>query len=164
MEDWGTIGTKLGQSALRTPVDKHITTGEDLGASLGLRQEAVRRLKCLDDRRLPSRCVDFNNFSLRERMGVDFTATTVLGSVRGVIIERDDFLITVLRHVACMMLEAELHVGSKIEIRLHTTETPDDFAGGAIDLMDGTGIPSGNEVVAFGVFVDRIDVEVIPRI
>jgi hypothetical protein len=41
-------------------------------------------------------------------------------------------------------------------------ESPEDGTIGAGDFVDGGGVGSGDEVVAGVVFVDRIDVEVVP--
>lgn len=62
------------------------------------------------------------------------------------------------------MLEAELDVGPKIEVRLDATQAPDNLAGGTVDFVDCAGIASRNEIIALGIFVHGIDVEVIPCI
>lgn len=118
----------------------------------------------MDNGGLPSSRIDLDDFALGEGMGVDFTATAVLSSMSRVVIERDNFFITVPRDKARVMLEAELDVGPKIEVGLDTTQAPDNLAGGAVDLVDCAGIASRDEIVTLGIFVDGVDVEVIPRI
>ena len=44
------------------------------------------------------------------------------------------------------------------------TKLPEDGAVLAGDLIDGAGVAGGDEVVARGVFVNGIDVEVVPRL
>lgn len=63
-----------------------------------------------------------------------------------------------------MVLEAELHVVAELEVGLCAAEAPDDFAGGAVDFVYGAGVARGDEVVALAVFVDGVDVEVVPGI
>jgi hypothetical protein len=43
-------------------------------------------------------------------------------------------------------------------------EAPDDGAVGAVYLVDGAGVAGGDEVVARGVLVDAVDVEVVPGV
>lgn len=62
------------------------------------------------------------------------------------------------------MLEAEGDIGTKLEVGSKAAQAPDNLAGGAVDLVDGAGIPSRDQVVASSIFVDRVDVEVVPCI
>lgn len=99
-------------------------------------------------------------------MRVDFTAASVLGAVRRVIVERDNLFGTVIgfRDVPRVMLEAELHVVAELEVGFCAAEAPDDFAGGAVDFVHGAGVARGDEVVALAVFVNGVDVEVVPGV
>ena len=53
------------------------------------------------------------------------------------------------------MLRGEIEVLD--EVGLFATQTPNDRAISAGDLVDGTGVPHRNQVVSIGVLVDRID-------
>jgi hypothetical protein len=91
-------------------------------------------------------------------------SAAIFSSVRGVIIQRDDFLATFLRDEAGVVLEAELDVVAELKVGLCATETPDDLAGCTVDLVYGAGVAGGNKVVTLGVLVNRVDVEVVPGV
>ena len=62
------------------------------------------------------------------------------------------------------MLEAELDALTELKVGFLAVEAPNDVAGGAVDLADGAGVASGDEVVAQSVFVNGVDVEVVPGV
>lgn len=95
---------------------------------------------------------------------MDFVTVAAFRPVSGVVVEGDHFAVAVLRDVAGMVLEAEVHIGTESEIGLLAPESPDDFAGCPVDFVDRAGVARGNEVVTLGVFVDGVDVEVIPGV
>lgn len=95
---------------------------------------------------------------------MDFVTVAAFGPVSGVVVQGDHFAVAVLRDVASMVLEAEVHIGTESEIGLLAPESPDDLAGCSVDLVHRAGVAGGNEVVTFGVFVDGVDVEVIPGV
>lgn len=63
-----------------------------------------------------------------------------------------------------MMLEAKRDVGTEFKIRTLPAQSPDDLARGPVDLVHRAGIARGDEVVAVAVFVDGVDVEVVPGV
>ena len=131
---------------------------------MGLGEEAIGRLEGLDNLGGPGGRVDGDDLALGERVGVDFVAAVVLCAVGRVIEERDDFFVAVAGEEACMVLEAECDVGTKLKVGLQAAQAPDDLAGGAVDLVNGTGVASGDQVVTVGISVNGVDVEVVPRI
>lgn len=62
------------------------------------------------------------------------------------------------------MLETELDALTELKVGFLAVEAPNDVAGGAVDLADGAGVASGDEVVAQSVFVNGADVEVVPGV
>jgi hypothetical protein len=60
------------------------------------------------------------------------------------------------------MLEAKVDVRTESKVGSQTTKSPDDLAGGTVDLVHGTGIASRDQVVAFGILVHGVDMEVVP--
>jgi hypothetical protein len=63
-----------------------------------------------------------------------------------------------------MVLKTKPRPIAMLEIRLLAVEPVDDLAGGTVDLVDGAGVASRDEVVARFVLVDAVDVEVVPGI
>lgn len=63
-----------------------------------------------------------------------------------------------------MVLEAERDVGTEFKVRTLPAQSPDDLARGPVDLVHGAGVARGDEVVAVAIFVDGVDVEVVPGI
>lgn len=108
--------------------------------------------------------VDRDDLALGEWVGVDFVAAVVLSAVGGVVKQRDDLFISSPFNKPGVVLETELDVGAKVEVGPETAQTPDDLAGGAIDLVDCTGVAGRDQIVAVGVFVDGVDMEVVPCI
>lgn len=94
----------------------------------------------LDDRRFPALGVDFDDLALRKGVRVDFVSVSALGSMSSVVVERDDFAVTVLRDVAGMVLEAEVDIGTESKVGLLAAESPDDFTGCSVDLVDRAGV------------------------
>lgn len=62
------------------------------------------------------------------------------------------------------MLEGELDIGTESEVAVFSSETPDQRTSCGVDLVDGVGVAGGDEVGAGGVFVDGVDVEIIPGV
>jgi len=81
-----------------------------------------------------------------------------------VVVQGDDLFISVLRDEACVVLEAELDALTELKVGFLAVEAPNDVAGGAVDLVDGAGVAGGYEVVTRGVFVNGVDVEVVPGV
>lgn len=86
----------------------------------------------------------------------------MLGAVGAVIVQADDFDAVFLAEPAGVVLEAELGALGHFEVASVAVEAPDDGAICAVDLVNGTGVTGGDEVVALGVLVDAVDVEVVP--
>lgn len=63
-----------------------------------------------------------------------------------------------------MMLEAKRDIGTEFKVRTLPAQSPDDLAGRPVDFVHRTGIARGDEVVAIAVFVDGVDVEVVPGV
>lgn len=61
-----------------------------------------------------------------------------------------------------MVLEAEVSVGTQLEIRPLASQTPDNLSCGTINLVDGACVSRRDEIVSLAIFVDRVDVEVVP--
>lgn len=129
-----------------------------------LGKEAIWWLESLKDSGLPGTRIHPDNLALRERVRVDFMATTIFRSMGRVIIERDHFAILLLGHESCMVLETELDIGSKIKVEFDSSQAPDNISGSAIDLVHSTGISSGDQIIPLGVLVDGIDMEIIPGV
>ena len=60
------------------------------------------------------------------------------------------------------MLVAEVEAAAECERAVRAAELPEDAAVGAGDFVDYAGVPSRYQVIAIGVLVDRVDVEVVP--
>lgn len=97
-------------------------------------------------------------------MGVDFFAAVVLGSVGGIVKEGDDFFVFALLDETCVMLETKLDVGTELEVRSDTSESPNNLTGCAVDLVHRTRIARGDQVVTRCILVHGVDVEVVPRV
>lgn len=63
-----------------------------------------------------------------------------------------------------MMLEAKGRVLGDVERTVLAVKFPDDVAIGSVDLVNAAGVTGGDQIVSLGVFVDAVDVEVIPRV
>lgn len=73
----------------------------------------------------------------------------VFGAVGGVIVQGDDFLVAGLGDPTGVVLETKVCViGGEGEVGLCAAQPPDDGAVSAVDFVDGTGVPCGDEVVA----------------
>jgi len=84
-------------------------------------------------------------------------------AVGGVVEDGRDGRYSVLVAEARVVLVGEIQaVGEGEGGGVGVTELPEDGTIGAGDFVDGGGVASGDEVVAGVVFVDRIDVEVVP--
>lgn len=103
----------------------------------------------MDNGGLPGSSVNLDDLALREWMGMNFVAATVFGTVRSIVVQRDDFLATFFGNKTSMVLEAELDIFSQFEVGFDSTQTPDNFTRGAVDLVDRAGISSRDQVVAF---------------
>lgn len=97
-------------------------------------------------------------------MCVDFVAAVILSAVSRIVKQRDDLFISTLLDKSGVMLETELDVGTEVKVGPKTTQTPDDLAGSAIDLVDCTGITGRDQIVTIGILVNRVDMEVVPCI
>ena len=60
------------------------------------------------------------------------------------------------------MLEAEVGVGTQLEIGPLASQTPDNLSCGTVNLVDGACVSRRDEIVSLAIFVDRVDVEVVP--
>jgi hypothetical protein len=60
------------------------------------------------------------------------------------------------------VLESEDNTLAELEVSRFATELPNDLASFSIDLVSGVNISCGDEIVALVVFVNRVDVKVIP--
>jgi hypothetical protein len=110
----------------------------------------------------PVGCVDRDDLALREWVRVDFMAAMILSAMSRVIEQRDDLFIAFMLNEPSMMLETELDVGAKVKVGPETTQTPDDLTSGTIDFVYCTSITSRDQVVALGILVNRVDMEVVP--
>jgi hypothetical protein len=63
-----------------------------------------------------------------------------------------------------MVLEGKLDLVSHLEGGRFPRKLPDDISGFAVDFVHGIGVTSRDQIVAFIVLVNRVDVEVVPRI
>ena len=63
-----------------------------------------------------------------------------------------------------MVLEAKRGVGTEFKIRTLPAQSPDDLARCTVDFVHGAGIARRDEVVAIAVFVNGVDVEVVPGV
>lgn len=86
----------------------------------------------------------------------------MLGSVRAVVVEADDLDAVLLAYKAGVVLEAELGVLGHLERAVLAVQLPDDFPARPVDLVDAARVARGDEIVAVGVLVDAVDVEVVP--
>ena len=116
MENGGSIGLKLGCCTLRTPVDKCIAIGQDLGTALGLCQKSVRWLEGLNDFCGPLGCVDDDNFALGERIRTELRSPATLRSMCCIVKERNHLLMLVLFDETSMMLEAERDITTQFKV------------------------------------------------
>lgn len=85
VQNGSAIGLEFCQGTLRAPVHQSVAVGQDLGAALGLSQETIRGLECLNDLCSPGRSVDGDDLALGERVRVDFVSAVILSSVGGII-------------------------------------------------------------------------------
>lgn len=100
VQDGRTIGLEFCEGTLRAPVHQRITVGQDLGASLGLRQEAIRGLESLNNLCSPSGGVDGDDLSLGGKVRVDFMPTVVFSTVGRIIKQRDDLFVVTLNYTS----------------------------------------------------------------
>ena len=164
MEDRSPVGFVLGECSRGAPVDENVATRLDLCRSLALGQEIIRRVESLDKLNLPGIRVEPQDLATAGWGGVHLAPFAVLGAMGGIVVETDNLYATFLREPTSVVLEAELCVIGYVEIALLSIETPDNGAVRPVYLMYGTGIPSRYEVVAVSIFVDAIDVKVVPCI
>lgn len=108
--------------------------------------------------------IDRDDLSLGEWVRVDFVAAVILSAVSRIVEQRDDLFISSLLDKSGVVLETELDVGTEVKVGPETAQTPDNLAGGAIDLVDCTGITGRDQVVTIGILVNRVDMEVVPCI
>lgn len=169
MENGRTVGQVLRQCALGAPINDSIAIRQHLRRALALGQQprAGRRIEALDQLGRPIRRVEAQDLAAGGRRRVHLGAAVVLGAVRRVVVERDELDRRVARRVgqeARVVLEAEGRVGTEGEGRLLAVQPPQDLAGAAGDFVHRARVPRGDDVVAVGVFVDAVDVEVVPGV
>ena len=104
------------------------------------------------------------DFAATGRRSVDLGTFAVLRAVGAIVVQTDDLDVALLSEPAGMVLEAELGPLGHVKVGAVAVEPPDDGAVGAVDLVDGAGVAGGDEVVAVGILVDAVDVEVVPRV
>lgn len=63
-----------------------------------------------------------------------------------------------------MMLETEFDAFAELERATLPIQPPDDAAVASIDLVHAACVSGRDHVIAIAVFVDTIDVKVVPRI
>ena len=78
--------------------------------------------------------------------------------------EADDFGVSDAGEEPCVVLEAERNARKEGEVGELAAESPDDGSGGAVDFVDGGGMPARDQVVVFGVTIDGVDVEIVKGI
>lgn len=62
------------------------------------------------------------------------------------------------------MLEAKVDAVPELEGAVFAGKAPDNGPVGPVDLVDRASVAGGDEVVPVGVFVDAVDVEVVPSV
>ncbi|KAH3662565.1 hypothetical protein OGAPHI_005817 [Ogataea philodendri] len=160
----------LGNGALRTPVHQHIARLQDLRRTLRFGKQAVWGLVVLEQLGLPRLGVHLNNFSAGNLVDLHQMAVFVLCSVGRVVKERDDLFLAVLGspQVPCVVLEAESKATNVFKARAglarNASQLPDNLACLSVDLVHRGGVSGREQVVSVLVLVDRVDMEVIPRI
>lgn len=164
MEHRGAVACKLRHGALRAPAHEHVAAGKDLRATLRLRKQVIRWKVRADELCGPGVGVQAQDLAAASRRGVHLGAAIVLGAMRAVVIQADDLDAIFLAEPARVVLEAELGAVGHFEVAAVAVEAPDDATVGAVDLVHGAGVAGRDEVVALGIFVDAVDVEVVPRI
>lgn len=164
MENSIAIRSILCHCARGAPVHKNVAAREDLRASLGLREQAIRGKVSADKLRIPGRGVEPQDLAARCWRSVNLGTIVVLGTMGAVVVQADDFDVAILLQPASVVLEAKLGSVGHLEVRTVAVEAPDYGAVGTVDLVDGAGITSRNEVVALGIFVNAVDVEIVPRV
>jgi hypothetical protein len=120
----------------------------------------------LHKRGFPGARVHLDDLPARVRVQVDLMPAAVLGPVGGVIIEADDLALSRggLGDIPRVVLEGKLDVLAEGEVAVLASEAPDQVSGGAVDLVDGIGVTGGDQIRAFVVLVDRVDMEVVPGV
>lgn len=124
-------------------------------------------MECLHEFRFPAFRVDFDDQPARNVIEVHLVAVAVLGAMRGVVIQANDLLRPICRfgEETGVVLEGEFDVRAEFEARRFAAELPYNGACGAVDLVEGVDVASGDQIrIGGGVFVDRVDVKVVPGI
>lgn len=88
----------------------------------------------------------------------------MLSSVCAVVVEADDFDVTLLTQESSVVLETELCLLGYFERAVFAVQLPDDTSIGAVNLVDAACVARRYEVVAVRVLIDAVDVEVVPGI
>lgn len=168
MKQHGTVGIILCQCARGAPVDERVAVGQELRGALRFRAQGIRRVEALEQLRGPGRSIQLDDLATASRCSVYFIVSAVLRAMRGVVVQRDDFDVSAVRRglefrvEARVVLKAESDVGAKVEGRVFAVETPDYGAVCAVYFVDGARVARGEQVVTVGVFVNAVDVEVVP--
>lgn len=95
---------------------------------------------------------------------MNFRATTVLRAVGTVVVQADHFNVAFLAKPTSMVLETKFGVIRHIKVGLFAVQSPNNAAVCAVDLVDCACVTSRDQVVAFGILVDAVDVEVVPSV
>lgn len=164
MEDRSTIALELCDGALGAPADHDIAAAEDLSATLRLGAEVIGREVSPNQISGPGSRVEAQDLAAARRSSVHLGTIAVLGAMGAVVIQADHFDISLLLQPPGVVLEAKLGAIGHLEVGSVAIEAPDDGAISAIDLVDCTGVASGDKVVALSVLVNRVDVEVVPSV
>lgn len=162
VEDGSAVGLELGHGTRGTPVDERVATGQNLRRALALGEQVIRGVEALDQVGPPGTRVHADDLPAARRRCVHLPTAAVLRTMGAVIVQTQDLLVAVLGQPASVVLEAKVDTVAEVERRVCACQTPDDGSVSAVDLVHGTSVAGGDEVVASGILVDAVDVEVIP--
>ena len=152
VEEQLTVVAVLREVRRGAPADEDVAVRQNLGAPERMREQRWVVRVLLVQRRAHARRVERDHERLRLRLHLG----------RRPVVEEADQLVgrAVMPRV---VLEREAGARAHGEVALLATQPPDDLAAAAVDLVHGPGVAGGDEEVAVGIELDRVDVEVVVR-
>lgn len=159
-KDGPVVAVKLRHCSCLAPVDKHVAVRQDLGVALGASGQTIRSRERADFCNRAIAMVELDDSGAGER------ADPELRSNAGSIVKEGnplDGAVLRARQQPSIVLERKAHISRHREVgAMAAAKLPDDVACRAVDLENGGVVACGDQIVSVGVFVDAVDVEVIP--
>lgn len=81
-----------------------------------------------------------------------------------VFVKADNLNFTILFELAGVMLETEIGAFGRSNVRADTIEAPDNGTVSTVNLINRISAVRGYEVVAVSVFIDAVDVKIVPSV